>query len=119
MFLTIQSGSRDAKALKTVLNIGAAVIYGGGSTFLALSVLSVAKTYSYRAFFKVNALIIMFGLYNGVVVLPVILSFLGPSENIINSSSTINNSNVNNNQDSSTNNDESQEKMLKNNQMKL
>lgn len=79
MFLTIDAGTRNERALKTVLNIGAAVMYGGGSTFLALSVLSIAKTYSYRAFFMVNALIIIFGLFHGIVLLPVILSLVGPS----------------------------------------
>lgn len=78
MFLTIETGTRNLRALKTVTSIGAAVMYGGGSTFLALSVLSIAKTYSYRAFFMVNTLIIIFGLFHGVVLLPVILSIVGP-----------------------------------------
>lgn len=78
MFLTIEAGTRNERALKTVTSIGAAVLYGGGSTFLALSVLSIAKTYSYRAFFMVNTLIIIFGLFHGVVLLPVILSIVGP-----------------------------------------
>lgn len=42
--------------------------------------LSFAKTYSYRAFFQVNGLIILFGLYNGVVLLPVILSICAPND---------------------------------------
>lgn len=42
--------------------------------------LSFAKTYSYRAFFQVNGLIIFFGLFNGVVLLPVILSICAPND---------------------------------------
>lgn len=118
MFLTIETGTRDERALKTVLNIGAAVLYGGGSTFLALSVLSVAKTYSYRAFFKVNALIIAFGLFHGVVLLPIILSLLGPLERHHHRSNETAESSSRDGQkygdkDSSIIDDESQEKMIK------
>lgn len=79
-FLTLDQGTRNERALNTVLSIGTAVIYGGVSTFVALSMLSFAKTYSYRAFFQVNGLIILFGLYNGVVLLPVILSICAPND---------------------------------------
>lgn len=79
-FLTLDQGTRNERALNTVLSIGTAVIYGGVSTFVALSMLSFAKTYSYRAFFQVNGLIIFFGLFNGVVLLPVILSICAPND---------------------------------------
>lgn len=79
-FLTLEQGSRNERALNTVLTIGTAVIYGGFSTFLALSILAFAKTYSYRAFFQVNALIIFFGLFHGVVLLPIILSIMAPND---------------------------------------
>uniref|UniRef100_A0A336MLU8 CSON014057 protein n=1 Tax=Culicoides sonorensis TaxID=179676 RepID=A0A336MLU8_CULSO len=79
-FLSLEQGTRNERALNTVLSIGTAVIYGGVSTFVALSMLSFAKTYSYRAFFQVNGLIIFFGLYNGVILLPVILSICAPND---------------------------------------
>lgn len=77
-FLTISQGNRTSRALNTVLHIGAAVLYGGGSTILALSVLSNSEAYTYRSFFRIFFLVIVFGLFHGVVLLPVILSVVGP-----------------------------------------
>lgn len=64
--------------MKTTLHIGAAVLYGGGSTILALSVLANSQAYTYRSFFRIFFLVIAFGLFHGVVLLPVILSVVGP-----------------------------------------
>ncbi|XP_055641683.1 protein patched homolog 3-like [Toxorhynchites rutilus septentrionalis] len=77
-FLTISHGNRNRRALETVLHIGAAVMYGGGSTILALSVLSGSRAYTYRTFFKIFLLVILLGLFHGLVLLPVILSMIGP-----------------------------------------
>lgn len=77
-FLTISHGNRNRRALETVLHIGAAVMYGGGSTILALSVLSGSRAYTYRTFFKIFLLVILLGLFHGLVLLPVILSLVGP-----------------------------------------
>ncbi|XP_058824384.1 NPC intracellular cholesterol transporter 1-like [Topomyia yanbarensis] len=78
-FLTINHGNRNQRALETVLHIGAAVLNGGGSTILALSVLSGSQAYTYRTFFKIFLLVILIGLFNGLVLLPVILSQVGPA----------------------------------------
>lgn len=52
-FLTIGTGDRTQRALETVLHIGAAVFYGGGSTLLALAMLSNSDAYTFKSFFKV------------------------------------------------------------------
>lgn len=77
-FLTISHGNRNRRSLETVLHIGAAVLYGGGSTILSLSVLSGSQAYTYRTFFKIFLLVILLGLFHGLVLLPVILSLVGP-----------------------------------------
>ena len=43
------------------------------------SVVSQAQSYVFQAFFKCFVLIICFGLYFGLIVLPVALSLVGPS----------------------------------------
>jgi len=78
-FLTINQGSRTKRSLDTVLHIGAAVMYGGASTILALAVLANSEAYTYRSFFRIFFLVIIFGLFHGIVLLPVILSVLGPT----------------------------------------
>lgn len=77
-FLTISHGNRNQRSLETVLHIGAAVLYGGGSTILSLSMLSGSQAYTYRTFFKIFLLVILLGLFHGLVLLPVILSLVGP-----------------------------------------
>ncbi|XP_026471686.1 protein patched homolog 2-like [Ctenocephalides felis] len=78
VFLTMEGSTRTKISINVMKHIGAAVIYGGGSTMLALSTLAFSKAYTFKAFFKIFFLIITFGLYHGLIFLPVILSILGP-----------------------------------------
>lgn len=78
-FLTTYEGTRTERALKTMTSIGAAVFLGGGSTLLALSLLSISKVYTFKSFFKIFLLVILFGLFHGLAFLPVVLSLIGPN----------------------------------------
>ncbi|XP_015599498.1 NPC1-like intracellular cholesterol transporter 1 isoform X2 [Cephus cinctus] len=69
---------RTTRALTAVRHIGAAVMYGAGSTLLALSLLAGSQAYVFRAFFKIFLLVILFGLWHGLLMLPVVLSTVGP-----------------------------------------
>jgi len=57
----------------------AAVINGGTTTFLALLFCGLSSSHVYQTFFKVFSLTVVFGLFHGLVLLPVVLSILGPS----------------------------------------
>ena len=63
--------------------MGSSVFHGGFSTFVALSVLAPSKTYIFVAFYRLWFGIILFGMANGFFLLPVILSFVGPTETVI------------------------------------
>ena len=63
--------------------MGSSVWHGGFSTFVALSVLSPSKTYLFVVFYRLWFGIILFGMANGFLLLPVILSFIGPTETAI------------------------------------
>ncbi|KAI8424164.1 hypothetical protein MSG28_002754 [Choristoneura fumiferana] len=78
-FLTITDGSRQDRALKTITSIGGAVLLGGGATLLSLSLLSMSQAYTFQTFAKIFLLVIIFGLFNGLVFLPVVLSLIGPA----------------------------------------
>ncbi|XP_011500202.1 PREDICTED: patched domain-containing protein 3-like [Ceratosolen solmsi marchali] len=69
---------RSLRVLKAMRHIGAAVLFGAGSTLLALSLLSFSRAYVFRAFFKIFLLVIVFGLWHGLLLLPVVLSTIGP-----------------------------------------
>ena len=63
---------------KALLAIAPAVLNGGFSTFLAVALLAFSDVYVFVSFFKVFFLVVFFGLYNGLVFLPVILTLIGP-----------------------------------------
>ena len=60
--------------------MGSSVFHGGFSTFVAISVLAPAKTYIFVIFYRMWFGMILFGMANGFLLLPVILSFIGPTQ---------------------------------------
>ncbi|XP_029679286.1 NPC1-like intracellular cholesterol transporter 1 [Formica exsecta] len=69
---------RTTRALIAVRHIGAAVAYGAGSTLFAVSMLAFSTSYVFIAFFRIFFLVILFGLWHGLIMLPVVLSIIGP-----------------------------------------
>ena len=59
--------------------MGAAVLNGGITTFLAVILLSDSTSHGLITFFKVFFLTVLFGLFHAVVFLPVVLSFIPQS----------------------------------------
>ena len=84
--------------MQSVQNIGPAVCNGGVTTFLALVLLSGSTSHTFLTFFKVSYssslelsiftamftslqvffLTVMFGMFHGLILLPVILARVGP-----------------------------------------
>ena len=77
-FIITPGISRDKRIQSVIVQIGPAVFNGGFSTFLAFSILMISKSYVFKVFFKIFFLVVVFGLYYGLIVLPVILSLFGP-----------------------------------------
>ncbi|XP_062500022.1 patched domain-containing protein 3-like [Corticium candelabrum] len=71
--------SNDDRAITTLRTIGTAVWNGGFSTFLAFVLLASSDSYVFMTFFKVFFLVVLFGLFHGLCLLPVVLSLIGPS----------------------------------------
>ena len=59
--------------------IGPAVTNGGLTTFLSVIVLCGSQTHVFITIFKIFFLTVLFGLFHGVVLLPVLLCYIGPS----------------------------------------
>ena len=51
---------------------------GGMTTFLALVMLGASTSHVFVTFFKVFVLTVLFGLFHGLVLFPVVLSMVGP-----------------------------------------
>jgi multidrug efflux pump subunit AcrB len=64
--------------VEAMIDIGIAVINGAVSTLCAVVVLGFSSSYVFKSFFKQLLLCIIFGLAHGMVLLPVLLSIVGP-----------------------------------------
>ena len=73
---------KKRRMIESLQAVAPAVLYGGLSTLLAVILLSFSDIYIFTAFFKIFLLVVLFGLFNGLVMLPVLLSNLGPNERI-------------------------------------
>lgn len=73
-----QNDKRAYKARGALGSMGSSVFHGAFSTFLAIVVLSPSKSYIFISFFKMWFGIIVYGVANGFILLPVLLSLCGP-----------------------------------------
>ena len=63
--------------------MGSSVFHGAFSTFLAIVTLSPSKTYIFLVFYRLWFGIIIFGMANGFMLLPVILTFVGQTDVVV------------------------------------
>ncbi|CAN0219603.1 unnamed protein product [Pylaiella littoralis] len=75
----IKTGTRDERMVQAVSDIGVAVVHGGLSTFLAVVLLSLSASYVFRVLFKQFFATAVMGLGHGLILLPVLLSLVGPA----------------------------------------
>jgi len=77
-FMTSKASTRNERAASALSEIGPAVFNGGFSTFLAFVLLAASVSYVFKTFFKVFFLVVVFGLFHGLVYFPILLSLIGP-----------------------------------------
>eukprot|EP00918_Siedleckia_nematoides_P044570 GHVU01097448.1.p1 GENE.GHVU01097448.1~~GHVU01097448.1.p1 ORF type:complete len:799 (+),score=182.34 GHVU01097448.1:299-2398(+) len=70
--------THDLRVVETLMLMGNPVTHGAVSTWLGILALLWRKEYVLQLFFKMLSLVLAFGLFHGVFVLPVLLSFFGP-----------------------------------------
>merc|ERR1712087_293021 len=76
--------TRHAKVRDALHRVGASVFNGAFSTFLAVVAMANSQTYVFRVFFKQFFLVTSMGLFHGLIVLPVLLSWFGPDRMVKN-----------------------------------
>ncbi|CAH1799201.1 unnamed protein product [Owenia fusiformis] len=84
-FVISDAKTKNLKAISALHSLGLPIAQGAISTVLGVAVLSGANTYIFRTFFKTMFLVITFGFYHGLFVLPVFLSIVGPGPSNCNS----------------------------------
>merc|ERR1712232_1273818 len=77
-FMTKGSDDKNKRSTEALADIGAAVLSGATSTFLAVVVLLFSKSYVFTTLSKQFALTVGLGVCHGLILLPVLLSLLGP-----------------------------------------
>jgi len=71
-------GTKAERVVYIMENIAPAVMNGGFSSLLALSLLAGSKSHIFVSFFKIFFMICVFGLFHGLILLPVVLCLVGP-----------------------------------------
>ncbi|XP_070560872.1 patched domain-containing protein 3-like isoform X1 [Ptychodera flava] len=81
-FVISPRDSRNERAIESLHLLGLPILQSVLSTLIAISLISTSKTYAFRAIFKTMFLGITLGGLHGLLFLPVLLSFLGPSKSV-------------------------------------
>lgn len=77
-FMVKGGNSGDRRSLEALADMGAAVLAGGLSTFLAVAVLLFSDSYVFFVLSRQFCLTVVLGLAHGLILLPVMLSLFGP-----------------------------------------
>jgi predicted RND superfamily exporter protein len=78
-----QSGTdRNARVAKALAEMGSSIALGGLTTFCGVMSLAAASSEVFRTFFKMFVGIIILGILHGLVLLPVLLSWIGPTTDV-------------------------------------
>lgn len=77
-FMVKGGPDKNARALEALSDIGAAVLNGAISTFLAVAVLLFSSSYVFVVLSSQFALTVALGIVHGLILLPVMLSIFGP-----------------------------------------
>ena len=78
-YMVSDETTRHARALDSIVHASGPILNGGFSSMLGVLVLSVTESYIFKAFFKVMLLVITFGAAHAILLVPVLLSFIGPN----------------------------------------
>ena len=77
-FMVKGGTDKDQRALEALADIGAAVLNGAITTFLAVVVLLFSSSYVFEVLSRQFALTVALGITHGLILLPVLLSLFGP-----------------------------------------
>ena len=75
--------TREAKTKDTLKTLGASVAMGGFTTFLGVLPLAFNTTGIFEVVFVTFIGLVLLGVSHGIILLPVLLSFCGPEDNIV------------------------------------
>lgn len=77
-FMTKAGDDRNERVMETLSDVGTAVLNGAITTFLAVAILLMSESYVFWVLSRMFMLTVVFGVANGLILLPVLLSLVGP-----------------------------------------
>ncbi|XP_069131976.1 patched domain-containing protein 3-like [Argopecten irradians] len=81
-FMTAEGTDRNARVNTAIIRAGGPIFNGAFTSILGVVMLVFSKSYVFVSFFKVMTLVIVFGAFHAVLVLPVVLSLFGPQRSL-------------------------------------
>eukprot|EP00033_Pygsuia_biforma_P000483 GCRY01000571.1.p1 GENE.GCRY01000571.1~~GCRY01000571.1.p1 ORF type:complete len:888 (+),score=232.61 GCRY01000571.1:157-2820(+) len=79
----VSVGSKKERVIKSLSSLGSSVINGGFTTFLAVFVMAFSSSKIFITFFKMAFALVVLGLAGGMILQPVVLSFVGPASLVL------------------------------------
>lgn len=73
-------GTREERVIETLQTMGASVLVGGLSSLLGVLPLAGATSNVMNAIFKAFIALVLLGISHGLILLPVVLSLIGPTD---------------------------------------
>ena len=78
-YMISNGGSRDLKVTQAIDKTGAPIFHGAISSLVGIATLAMATSYVFTTFATVMAFVIGFGIAHALLLLPVLLSWVGPT----------------------------------------
>lgn len=78
-FMSATGKNRNYRVVAAMEKVGVPILNGAITSILGILMLGFAKSYVFQSFFKTMLLVMLLGLFHSVMLLPVLLSFVGPS----------------------------------------
>ena len=80
-YLDSRRPTRQERATDAIAKLGPSVFKGGVSTIVGIAITGFCITYVFITFFRYLMVILLLSLFNGLAVMPVLLSLIGPMPN--------------------------------------
>ncbi|KAL5012271.1 hypothetical protein ScPMuIL_010822 [Solemya velum] len=77
-YMQAEGDSRNQKVKLAIQRVGGPVFSGVFSTFVGVLMLLFANSFIYLSFFKVISIVLALGLTHALIIIPVVLTFIGP-----------------------------------------
>lgn len=77
-YMVSDKQTRQGRAQDAIIHASSAIFNGGMSSLVGVVVLIFTESYIFQSFFKITLLVVGFGMLHAVLLIPVVLSFIGP-----------------------------------------